>query len=34
MPDFGVTFCASTLPTTFAELVLHIDRRFDTKRNC
>lgn len=31
---FGVTYCAPTLPTAFAESVLHIDRRFDTKRNC
>lgn len=33
-PAFGVTYCAPTLPTAFAESVLHIDRRFDTKRNC
>lgn len=33
-PAFGVTYCAPMLPTAFAESVLHIDRRFDTKRNC
>lgn len=33
-PAFGVTYCAPTLPTAFAESVLHIDKRFDTKRNC
>lgn len=33
-PDFGVTYCAPVLPTAFAESVLHIDRRFDTKRHC
>ena len=33
-PAFGVTYCAPILPTAFAESVLHIDRRFDTKRNC
>jgi hypothetical protein len=33
-PAFGVTYCAPRLPTAFAESVLHLDRRFDTKRNC
>ena len=33
-PAFGVTYCAPTLPTAFAESVLHIDKRFYTKRNC
>lgn len=33
-PAFGVTYCAPILPTAFAESVLHVDRRFDTKRNC
>ena len=33
-PAFGVTYCAPSLPTAFAESVLHIDKRFDTKRNC
>ena len=32
-PAFGVSYCAPILPTAFAESVLHIDRRFDTKRN-
>jgi hypothetical protein len=34
MPGVGVTDCGPTLPTAFAELVLYIDWRFDTKRNC
>gem|GEM_PF-3193603 len=33
MSVFGVTDCAPTLPTAFAELLLHMDRRFDAKRN-
>jgi hypothetical protein len=33
-PHYGVTYCAPELPTAFAESVLHVDKRFDTRRNC
>ena len=32
-PTFGVSYCAPTFLTAFAESILHVDKRFDTRRN-
>lgn len=32
-PTFGVSYCAPNFLTAFAESILHVDKRFDSRRN-